>query len=204
MEEARGIKRARGGKKVEGPGKPTRKVTAAYLERAALHYLGRFSSSEHNLRTVLERKVRRRNESHAAPSEEQISWINDVVAKCIRYGYLDDQKYAAQRSEQLLLKGKPARMIRQDLKHKGISDEIAAAAMAVLKGDDDIDMDRRAAAAFIRRRRFGRFRRPPESPEQEELKLQKELASMARAGFGYGLSREILDLSMDDINDLLG
>jgi len=185
------------------PKKP-KKVTAGYLERAAVHYLGRFSSSEQNLRNVLERKIRRRNENHAPATEEQQGWISDVVAKCVRYDYVDDNRYAAQRAEMLLKKGKPVRMIKQDLRHKGISADISAAAIAQLKGEDTVAIDQKAAAAYIKRRRFGPFRRETGADDvQMAAKREKELASMARSGFAYGLATEMLDWPADDIIDLL-
>lgn len=202
----RGSHQSRGGKKNTNGKKPAKpkKVTAAYLERAALHYLGRFNSSEKNLKDVLERKVRRRNENHAPASEEQKDWIADVVKKCVGYDYIDDKRYAAQRAEMLLRRGKPVRMIKQDLRHKGISSEISSVVLAELEGEEPDAVDRRAAAAYIKRRRFGPFRRMVAlNSEQQETKKQKELASMARAGFAYTLASEMLNLTTDEIIDLL-
>jgi len=185
------------------PKKP-KKVTAAYLERAAVHYLGRFSSSEKNLYDVLERKVRRRNENHAPATDEQQGWIAHVVAKCVGYDYVNDNRYAVQRAEMLLRKGKPVRMIKQDLRYKGISADISAMALAQLGGDDAAAIDKKAAAAFVKRRRFGPFRREVGADSvQIAAKRDKELASMARAGFAYGLANEMLGWSADDIIDLL-
>lgn len=177
-----------------------KKVTEGYLERAALHYLGRFNSSEHNLVKVLERKVRRRNEEHAPATEEQKRWISKVVAKCVRYGYVDDEQYAKQRATGLLRKGKPVRIILQDLKFKGIAEKLASSVVNGLSGENDIDPDKRAAAAYVKRRRFGSFRR---TTDQLEEKREKEMASMMRAGFRYDLIKETIDLSEDEIIDLL-
>lgn len=193
MAEAEKPKRAR---------RKPKKVTAAYLERAALHYLGRFSSSEANLREVLTRKVRRRNEGFAPPSEEQAGWIADVVAKCVRYGYVDDKSYATQRAELMLRRGKPLRLIRQDLRHKGIEGDLIDRVLVDLNdeaGDAVASADRRAAAAYVRRRRFGAFA----SADKPEEKREKELAAMARAGFSFDLAREMLAMDMDELTDLL-
>lgn len=182
-------------------GKPRKKVSAGYLERAALHYLGRFSSSEKNLRDVLGRKIRRRNEGHAPPTAEQAAWVDEVVAKCVRFGYVNDTAYAEQRAELLLRRGKPARSIAQDLRQKGIAPDIIETILSALDDDEDTTLDRRAAAAYVKRRRFGAFRR--EDIPDIDAKYQKELAAMARVGFGFDLSREILALSREEISDLL-
>jgi regulatory protein len=174
-----------------------RKVSAAYLERAALHYLGRFASTEANLRKVLERKVRRRNEDGAAPSAEQQGWIDTVAAKCVRYGYVDDAAYARNRVEALVRKGKPVRMIAQDLRHKGVPEDIGRAALQAF-GDahDDVETDEKAAAAYAKRRRFGPFRRADrDTPEKRE----KEKAAMMRAGFSYRLTQETLAASEEEL-----
>ncbi|WP_262696306.1 regulatory protein RecX [Kordiimonas aquimaris] len=176
------------------------KVTEGYIERAALHYLGRFSSSESNLVKVLERKVRRRNEEHAPVTDEQQQWIISVVAKCVRFGYVDDAQYAKQRAAGLLRKGKPVRIILQDLKFKGVAEDLASDVINNLSGDDDIEPDKRAAAAYVKRRRFGPFRRVNDKLEE---KREKEIASMMRAGFRYDLVKTTLDMSEDDIIDLL-
>ncbi|WP_417457440.1 regulatory protein RecX [Kordiimonas sp.] len=186
-----------GKKRTGGP----KKVTAGYLERAALHYLGRFSTTEENLRKVLERKVRRRNEGHAAPTDEQTTWINEVVEKCVKYGYVDDEVYARQRSESLLRKGKPPRQILQDLRFKGVDEGTATAAVDDLEDDDvGADATRRAAAAYVRRRRFGPFRRPLADPSE---KREKEIAAMMRVGFPYGIVVETLDGTEEDLLELL-
>lgn len=180
-----------------------KKVTAGYLERAALHYLGRFASSEANLRAVLIRKVKRRNPDFAAPSDEQAGWISDVVAKCVRYGYVDDKNYSAQRAEAMLRRGKPLRAIRADLKHKGIEEAVIAEAIDGLTETEGADADRVAAAAYVKRRRFGALRRPVDDAEALQKKQEKELASLARAGFGYQLSKEVLAMSAEELNELL-
>lgn len=191
-----------GDKQVDGrPNKrKPKKVSEAYLERAALHYLGRFNSSESNLIQVLERKVRRRNDENAIATGEQKQWIHNVVSKCVRLGYVNDVLYAKQRAEALLRKGKPTRVIQQDLKFKGIAEELAILTVRELSEDDDVDPDAQAAAAYVRRRRFGAYRRETADIEQ---KREKEIAAMMRAGFRYEMINKTLDMSDDEIIDLL-
>ncbi|NVJ96818.1 MAG: RecX family transcriptional regulator [Alphaproteobacteria bacterium] len=188
--------KARGGRAPRGP----KKVSEAYLERAALHYLGRFSSTEANLRAVLERKIKRRTMENAPPTDEQRGWIDTVVAKCVRYGYVDDAAYARQRVEMLVRRGKPTRMITQDLRYKGVPEAIATAALREFDAEADEDADRQAAAAYVRRRRFGAFRRADRNTED---KLEKEKAAMMRAGFSYSLVKDMLEASEDELMAML-
>ncbi len=180
--------------------KKTKPVSKAYLERAALHYLGRFNSSHANLMRVLERKVRRRNEDNAPPSPEQLGWITLVADQCVAYGYVDDALYARQRFESLLRKGKPLRVIKQDLHYKGVPDAIAEAVIAEATRDPDMDPDLKAAAAYVRRRRFGAFRR---ADKTDERKIEKEKSAMMRAGFSYQMVKNIMASSEDELLNLL-
>jgi len=191
---------ARNNKAAGNKAKKPKKVSAGYLERAALHYLGRFSSTEENLRKVLARKVARRNEDKQPPSDEQRGWIDTVVAKCVGYGYVDDAAYARNRAQSLLRKGKPIRTIRQDLRYKGVPDDIAADALAMIQDESDAGADRQAAAAYVRRRRFGAFRRLDRDSDD---RCEKEKAAMMRAGFSYGLVNEILAAGEDELIALL-
>jgi regulatory protein len=196
-----------------------KKVSAGYIERAALHYLGRFSSSEANLRAVLERKVRRRNQANNNDSDENyshkgddintehMSWIDDVVSKCVKYGYIDDVRYADERSRGLLRKGKPLRTIKLDLVSKGISPEVISNAIAALELHEtiegkEIDADLFAAISFVKRRRFGPFRREM-SDIDANLKFKKELASMARIGFGFDLAKKVLKMEEGEALEFL-
>ena len=78
-----------------------RKVTAASLDNAALHYLERFASSAANLRRVLMRRVRRSAEQHGTAPEEGAA----LIARLIRSGVLDDRAYAAAKAASLQRRG---------------------------------------------------------------------------------------------------
>lgn len=177
-----------------------KKVTEGYLERAALHYLGRFSATEAHLREVLERKVRRRNEEGEAVTAEQHDWIRNVAAKCVRLGYVNDQQYAESRFESLLRKGKPLRMISYDLRHRGVPAEIVETLLADASENADEDLNLSAAAAYARRRRFGPFRRADKTSDE---KIEKEKAAMMRAGFSFRIVIKVLESTESELLELL-
>jgi len=180
--------------------KKNKPVTEAYLERAALHYLGRFSSTHANLMKVLERKVRRRNEENTAPSAEQQEWMRAVADKCVGYGYVDDMVYARQRLASLLRKGKPLRTIAQDLRYKGVPSDVADTVLAEIQNGTEQDLNLSAAAAYVKRRRFGPFRR---SDKQGDKKVEKEKAAMMRAGFAYSIVMQVLNATEEELVNLL-
>ncbi len=163
--------------------KPPRKVTPAYLERAAMAYLERFASSAENLRRVLRRKVEKRCRLRDEDPAEFYEAVDDVVARAARTGLIDDTRYAEARVASLRRRGGSARAIQAKLAQKGVPKDAIAAA---LEGEPE---DEHAAAhALARRRKLGPYRPGERGPYRD-----KDLAAMARAGFSYGIARDVID-----------
>ena len=168
-------------------------MTHEALERAAYHYLGRFASTQANLRRVLEAKLRRRNPDFAPATDEQVGWLQAVVDKCVALGLVDDRAYAQAAVQSLNAQGRSVKAIRARLTAKGVpADELDAALGGLTATDSDTDPDLAAAAAYARRRRFGPYRRDGEAGDEHDRR-RRELAAFARAGFAYGLARQILE-----------
>ncbi|WND01920.1 RecX family transcriptional regulator [Temperatibacter marinus] len=175
-------------------------VTAAYLERAALFYLERYSSSRKNLERVLDRKVRRRHEDHSPPSQEEKEWIKQAADKCVNLGFVNDQRYASQKALSMHLSGKSERAIKNYLYHKGLSEEDISYAFKDLEEERGEDADLRAAIIYARKRGFGPFRMRHKSEDRE----QKDLASMLRAGHSMEQVHKVLKVSsVEELEDIL-
>jgi Uncharacterized protein conserved in bacteria len=160
-----------------------RAVTPAYIDRAALAYLEKYASSSENLRRILSRKVERRCKlrgEEAAPFQEA---IDETIAKVIRIGLVDDSRYAELRTASLRRKGHSVRGIRARLSAKGLDGEAIAKALS----EDDSD-DAQAAAIYIRRRKLG-----PHRVTDREKYRQKDIASLARAGFSFRIAAAAVD-----------
>ena len=168
--------------------KSPRKVTPAYLQRAAMAYLERYSSSAENLRRVLRRKVDKRCRLRGEDPAEFHEMIDEVVAKSLRSGLIDDTRYAEARVATLRRRGGSARAIQAKLSAKGIDRSTIAAALEGEDGDEE-----QAARAFARRRKLGPFRPGERAPYRE-----KDLAAMARAGFRFDVARSIIEGEADD------
>jgi regulatory protein len=163
--------------------KVPRKVTPAYLQRAAMAYLERYAASAEQLRRVLTRKVANRCRLRGEDPAEFRDAIDEVVAKSLRVGLVDDARYAQGRVASLRRRGGSSRAIQAKLSIKGVDRETIAAAIEAHDGDDE-----EAAVAFARRRRLGPYRPGERLPYRD-----KDLAAMARAGFGFGLAKRIVD-----------
>ncbi|MGF7172493.1 regulatory protein RecX [Azospirillum doebereinerae] len=187
------------GQKSSGPraAKPVRLVTAQYLENSALHYLERFASSTANLRNVLMRKVKLSAQAHGTDPEEGARWIDDLLARYVRSGLLNDETYARMRTESLHRRGSSTRAIAQKLASKGIDRDETDKALESLREDVGPDVDLAAALALAKRRRLGVYR----LPEARAAHREKDMAALGRAGFGYEIARRIVDAESPD--DLL-
>lgn len=173
-----------------------KKPTAAWLERAALYYLERYSSSAGNLRRVLMRKIDRSVRYHGGEASDWAPVVAALVERLVASGIVDDRRYAEGRARSLFREGLSARGIGQRLALKqvaaaDIEAAIAAAAEEVGLGEaasrDEFDL--RAAIIRARRRRIGPF-----GPEAgRAARRARELAALGRAGFSYELARRVVD-----------
>jgi regulatory protein len=173
--------------------KPPRPVTAASLENAAVYYLSRFASSSGNLRRVLMRKVARgaRNAEDGPDAEGRAAagaqMVEALIARYLEKGLLNDRAYAAQAASSLARRGASRYSIAGKLAQKGVESELVTQAIADLDEEGEAT-ELAAACALVRRRRMGPYR----APEKRADFRDKDLASLARAGFRLDLARRVL------------
>jgi regulatory protein len=176
---------------VKPPTRPDRKgprlATARYLENAALHYLERFATSSANLRRVLMRKVARSVRAHGTDAEAGKRLVDDIIARYQSAGLLNDAAYASQKAASLRRRGTSRYGIRGKLAIKGVEADLIDTALAQLDEETGVS-DVAAACALVRRRRLGPYR--PEASRATHH--QKDLAALARAGFGLDVARRVL------------
>jgi regulatory protein len=166
------------------PRRGPKPATAAHLENAALSYLERFASSSGNLKRVLMRKVLRSARHHGTDPAEGAKLVDDIIARYLRSGLLDDGAYAAQKAASLRRRGGSRQAIRGKLALKGVEGALIDATLA----EENEASELAAACALVRRRRLGPLRKPAERAGHR----QKDLAALARAGFGLDLARRVL------------
>jgi len=164
-----------------------RPLTAAALEKAALHYLERFASSAANLRRVLERRVRRAGLDEAVDEAAGAALIDRIVERLCRAGLLDDARYAEAKAAALNRRGTSRRLIAGRLARQGVAEGFITAALGGIEADTG-NADLAAACALVRRRRLGPYR----APETREAHRAKDLAALARAGFSLDIARRVL------------
>jgi regulatory protein len=167
--------------------RPPPKITASYIENAALHYLERFASSTANLKRVLMRKVDRSLAHWGGERPEALQMVETVLTRLAGLGYLDDAAYAANKVRGLHRRGTSGRGIRAVLAAKGVAAEQADAALGTLAEDAD-EPELAACLNLARRRRLGPFRKPETQAEFRD----KDMAALARAGFGWDVVKRVM------------
>ncbi len=163
-------------------------ATAARLEKAALAHIDRYATSAANLRAVLMRRVERSVRLHGTERAEATGWVDAIITKLLDRRLLDDTAYAQGRAVSLHRSGASRRKIAGMLLQKGVGRSDIEAALAALDAEYD-NSEMVAAYNYARRRRLGPYR----SEEAREERRERDLASLARAGFGFDTARRVVD-----------
>jgi len=177
-----------------------RPITAKYLENAARFYLERYPATADGLRRVLARRVLRAARTNAPVMDNVEQAIDAIVARFVASGVIDDAAFAQTKARALHRRGVSTRMTHQKLRLAGVGRETLDKAMASLDEElatDPESRERRAAIALARRRRLGPFR----ASEQRKQHRLRDLAAMARAGFGGDVARKVIDATDPDALD---
>ena len=175
--------------------RPPKKATARHLENVALWYLQRFAASADSLRRVLMRRVEKSARAHDTDREEGAVFVENIIERFRASSLLDDRVYAEGRTLSLHRRGISTRGIRARLAAKGVGAADIDAALAMLRNEKN-NPDLSAAIAYVRRRRIGPYRTLVDREERRE----RDLAALARQGFGYDIARRVIDA--DDPEDL--
>ncbi|HXT81654.1 MAG TPA: RecX family transcriptional regulator [Acetobacteraceae bacterium] len=180
------------------PNPPAGPPDEAALHAAALAYLTRFAATEAGLQRVLDRRIDRwarttvDRDAVSAAVETAKRIAAAVVARLAASGAVSDMAFAESRARSLSRAGRSRRMVAATLAAKGISGEMARAALP-----DDEDTELGAALVLARKRRIGPFRTAPAGDKQ------RELAVLARAGFARDIALKALSMTPDDAEALI-
>ncbi len=182
-------------KPVKRERKIPKKISKTYLENSALYYLQRYATSSENLRRVMMRKVKRSCAHHQVEIDPFIPMVDDLVARYQSVGLVNDDVFAHARVTSLRRQGLSSQAIYVKLQVKGLSKKHIEAALATVDAEQE-DPETTAALAYIKRKKLGRYRT---KALRDHIKdAQKELASMARAGFSFEVARLALQIKDED------
>jgi regulatory protein len=160
-----------------------RRIDAAYLRRAALHYLERYSVPAAQLQRVLLRKVERSCRHHGQEPQTFRGMVEEIVASFVASGLVDDRRFAEAKAQSLRRKGRSTRAVAAGLAAKGVGRELVAETSVL---DEAVELE--AARIAARRKRLGPWSRGDRAEQR-----QKHVAALARAGFSLAIARAVID-----------
>ena len=117
-----------------------------------------------------------------------MSHVEPLIAQLVEQGALCDERFARAWVEQLDRKGISRRAILAKMREKGIEGNLVERELGRIQQEGG-DRELLRAIAYARRRRLGPAQM---DPERREARRDKDLAAMARAGFGYGLAKRVI------------
>ena len=150
------------------------------LLKYAIYYLSKYSSSKKNLQYILKKKIRRISD------EKKIRFhlykeIKIIIDKLEQLNLINDTIYAESKIHTLLNQVKSKNYIKQYLIRKGVRSEVADEQISLFY-EKNQNLEKENALKFAKKRNL----------INDKKDYEKKLAKMARAGFSYEISKEIL------------
>ena len=169
-------------------------MTLARLERRVMGYVARYLTSTPRLEQFIARLLQRwrDNGGEVIVSSEDIATL---VEKCVRCGYIDDQRFAELRIRRWYRAGQPQWVIRQKLRAEMLDEDIIAEALNAFmqeQPDNSENLDDEAAMHYVRKRLLGGYRIKNRLEQRE-----KDIAKLRRRGFSYETARKAIDQDID-------
>jgi regulatory protein len=159
--------------------KPPPPLNDERLRGLALHYVGKYATTQAKLGAYLTRKIRERGWDG-----ERRTDVAALVEQFAELGYINDAQFAEARSRSFVRRGYGERRLKEDLRSCGIGD-----ADAVPAKDHMAESTFAAAENFARRKRLGPFASEPAPPETR----QKQLHAFMRAGHGFDIAKRFVN-----------
>ena len=150
------------------------------LLKYAIYYLSKYSSSKKNLEYILKKKIRRISD------EKKIRFqlykeIKIIIDKLEQLKLINDAIYAESKINSLLNQVKSKNYIKQYLIRKGVSSKVADEQISLFY-EKNQNLEKENALKFAKKRNL----------LKDNKDYEKKLSKMARAGFSYEISKEIL------------
>ena len=167
------------------------------LKDLAYSYLEKYSPSKQQLKVYLLKKYL--TKIKGTKSRKEVSLIiEEIISKLEKNKILNDEMYSDSKARMFLRRGYSLNKINQSLRNKGIENKFIKQSIDKIK-EDNIEPDFNSALKLCKRRRIGPLR--PE--DNRELFYKKDMGILARNGFGFDLSKRVLNLDKTEFNKLI-
>jgi regulatory protein len=150
------------------------------LLKYAIYYLSKYSSSKKNLEYILKKKIRRLNDEKKIRFE-LYKEIEKIIQKLENLNLIDDINFTESKIRSLSYQGKSKIYIKQYLLKKGVNKEIINEQIS-LHYENNQNIEKENALKFAKKKKL----------LDDDKDYEKKLSKMARAGFSYEISKEVL------------
>lgn len=183
-------------KKNDNTPKAPRKITERYLYNAGLHYLNRYPSSTKHFQTIMMRKIHKSCKHHEDQDlEECQNLLDQATDKFIEMGLLNDDQYAHGMVLSYRKRGVSQKAIVAKLSQKRVPQDLIIETIKTidesLKEFQDYPPELNAALTHARKKRLGPFSLDLQNDPDH---IRKAMGSMARAGFSYDVTKQVMDM----------
>lgn len=165
--------------------KPPPPLNDERLRGLALHYVGKYATTQAKLGAYLTRKIRERGWDG-----ERRTDVAALVDQFAELGYINDAQFAEARSRAFVRRGYGERRLNEDLRASGIGERDAVPAKEHMTESAFV-----AAENFARRKRLGPFASELAPPE----KRQKQLHAFLRAGHGFEVAKRFVNAEPGEV-----
>jgi regulatory protein len=179
--------------------KPPKKITEQYLHNSGLYYLQRFPASAAHFKRVMMRKVDKSCRHHANQDRKSCEDLVDtLVLKFQEMGLLNDTGYSRGMVNSYRARGLSTRSIQAKLSQKGLTPQQISEALNEFDNDRPrTEIDMVAALKLARKKRIGPY------TSEKDIPRDKQIAMMARAGFGFDICSRALSMSKDEAEEFI-
>ena len=164
--------------------KPPPPLNDERLRGLALHYVGKYATTQAKLGAYLARKIRERGWDG-----ERRTDVSALVEQFAELGYINDAQFAEARSRSFVRRGYGERRLNEDLRASGIGESDAVSAKEHMAQSAFA-----AAENFARRKRIGPFASEAAPTE----KRHKQLQAFVRAGHGFEIAKRFVNAEPGD------
>ena len=168
----------------------------ANLRDLAYSYIEKYNPSKQQTKTYLLKKYLTKFQGSKV-KKEITEIIDNIVSNLEKNHFLNDKLYSDAKARMFFRRGYSLNKIGNSLRIKGITRENIKLSIEKIK-KEKVNPDFVSAMKICKKRRIG----PMRPAANRELFYKKDMGILARSGFSYDISKQILSMEQREFNQL--
>ena len=170
----------------------TLEATVDEMRKFAFIYIEKFTPSKQQLKTYLLKKYIKIKASNI--KKNNISDLVEIVVEDLEKSrFINDKFYSDSKAKSLIQKGSSINKIRNYLINKGIGKNYIKNTIEKIYETNE-DQDFFSAIKVCKKKRIG----PSREESNRQLFYKKDIGILARSGFGFEVSRRVMELDKNE------